>query len=46
MYADFLRLAADIPIRPAVDEYPLADANRALLEIKQRKIRGAKVLII
>ncbi len=44
--ADVLRLAADIPIRPAVDEYPLADANRALLEIKQRKIRGAKVLVI
>jgi len=44
--ADILRLAADIPLHPAVDEYPLADANRALLEIKQRKIRGAKVLII
>jgi propanol-preferring alcohol dehydrogenase len=43
---EFLRLAAEIPIRPAVEEYPLAEANRALLEIKRRKIRGAKVLVI
>jgi propanol-preferring alcohol dehydrogenase len=41
-----LRLAAEIPIRPEVEEYPLEDANRALLEIKERKIRGAKVLRI
>lgn len=42
----FLQLAADIPIRPDVQEYPLADANTALLELKERKIRGAKVLKI
>ncbi len=40
----FLKLAAEIPIRPEVEEYALEDANRALLEIKERKIRGAKVL--
>ena len=40
----FLALAAEIPIRPEIQEYPLEDANRALLELKQRKIRGAKVL--
>ena len=43
---EFLALAAAIPIRPEVQEYPLADANRALLELKERKIRGAKVLKI
>ena len=43
---DFLRLAAAAGIRPEVQEYPLEDANRALLELKERKIRGAKVLRI
>ncbi len=44
--SEFLKLAAEIPIRPEVQEYPLEDANRALMELKQRKIRGAKVLRI
>jgi propanol-preferring alcohol dehydrogenase len=44
--SEFLRLAAEIPIRPEVEEYPLEEANQALLEIKERKIRGAKVLRI
>lgn len=43
---DFLELAAEIPIKPEVQEYPLEKANQALLEIKKRKIRGAKVLRI
>jgi propanol-preferring alcohol dehydrogenase len=42
--AEFLELAADIPLRPEVEEYPLAEANRALAELKAGKIRGAKVL--
>ena len=41
---EFLELAAEIPLRPAVEEYPLAEANRALAELKAGKIRGAKVL--
>jgi propanol-preferring alcohol dehydrogenase len=41
---EFLQLAAEIPIKPTVEEYRLEDANRALLEMKNRKIRGAKVL--
>jgi propanol-preferring alcohol dehydrogenase len=41
---ELLRLAAAIPLRPEVEEYPLEQANRALLELKARKIRGAKVL--
>ncbi len=43
---DFLELAADIPIRPEVQEYRLEEANTALRELKERKIRGAKVLRI
>lgn len=42
----FLALAAQIPILPEVQEFPLEDANTALLELKQRKIRGAKVLVM
>ena len=41
---EFLALAAEIPIRPEIQEYPLEEANRALVEMKERKIRGAKVL--
>jgi propanol-preferring alcohol dehydrogenase len=43
---EFLRLAAEIPIKPDVQEFALKDANRALLELKHSKIRGAKVLRI
>ncbi|MCX5828065.1 MAG: zinc-dependent alcohol dehydrogenase family protein [Deltaproteobacteria bacterium] len=41
-----LDLAARIPIKPEYREYVLEDANQALLELKERKIRGAKVLRI
>jgi propanol-preferring alcohol dehydrogenase len=41
---EFLELAAEVPLRPAVEEYPLAEANRALTELKAGKLRGAKVL--
>jgi len=40
----FLALAAEIPIRPEVQEFALEEANAALVELKMRKIRGAKVL--
>jgi propanol-preferring alcohol dehydrogenase len=43
---EFLNLAAQIPIVPEVEEYPLEEANRALVELKEGKIRGAKVLRI
>jgi propanol-preferring alcohol dehydrogenase len=43
---EFLTLAAKIPLHPTYEEFPLAEANRALLELKERKIRGAKVLRI
>jgi propanol-preferring alcohol dehydrogenase len=40
----FLRVAVEAGIRPEYQEYPLLDANAALQEIKQGRIRGAKVL--
>jgi propanol-preferring alcohol dehydrogenase len=43
---EFLQLAACIPVKPELTTYDLKDANRALLELKQRRIRGAKVLLI
>jgi propanol-preferring alcohol dehydrogenase len=43
---EFLPLAAEIPIKASVETYPLADANRALCELKHGPIRGAKVLIV
>ena len=44
--SEFLELAAQIPFIPEVQEFSLKDANMALLELKERKIRGAKVLMI
>ena len=43
---EFLDLAAVIPIQPEVQEYPLENANRALLDMKFGSIKGAKVLRI
>jgi propanol-preferring alcohol dehydrogenase len=43
---EFLRMADEIGISPEIQTFPLADANRALLELKQRRIRGAKVLVM
>jgi len=42
--SEFLQLAAEIPIRPEFEEFPLEEANRALLELKKGQLRGAKVL--
>lgn len=42
--SEFLNLAAEIPIKPEVQEFSLKDANRALAELKEARIRGAKVL--
>jgi len=43
---EVLKLAVEIPIKPEVEPYPLEEANQALLDIKERRIRGAKVLRI
>ena len=42
----FLKLAADMSLKPEYQLYMLEEANTALMELKQRKIRGAKVLKI
>jgi propanol-preferring alcohol dehydrogenase len=42
---EFLAIAAAIPIRPVVTTYPLAEANRALHELRAGGGTGAKVLI-
>jgi propanol-preferring alcohol dehydrogenase len=44
--SEFLELAAEIQIKPHLQEFALEDANQALVELKERKIRGAKVLKI
>ena len=41
---EFLQLAAEAQIEPEVQEYELKDANQALNDLKQGRIRGAKVL--
>jgi propanol-preferring alcohol dehydrogenase len=41
---DFMRIAAEIPIRTHVQIFPLGDANRALNSLKNDAIRGAAVL--
>ncbi len=43
--AEFLELAAKLRVRPAVETYPLEEANRALRELKRGGLRGAKVLV-
>ncbi len=42
--SEFLELAAAIPLIPETEAFPLEDANRALVELKLGKVRGAKVL--
>ena len=43
---DFLALAERIGLKPEIETFPLEDANRALVDLKMRRIRGAKVLKI
>lgn len=42
---DFLRIAAEIPIRTHVEVFPLGEANRALNSLKNDAIDGAAVLV-
>jgi propanol-preferring alcohol dehydrogenase len=41
---EFLQLAAEAGIKPDYQEFALEDANQALIEMKQGKIHGGKVL--
>jgi propanol-preferring alcohol dehydrogenase len=42
---ELLREAAEIPIRPETRTYPLEEANRALLHLKESEIDGTGVLV-
>jgi propanol-preferring alcohol dehydrogenase len=43
---ELLAEAAEIPIRPHTSVYPLADANGALMDLKNDQISGTGVLAI
>ena len=43
---EFLAMAAEMRIKPEIQEFVLEEANEALVELKTRNIRGAKVLKI
>jgi propanol-preferring alcohol dehydrogenase len=43
---EFLPLAAEIPIAPTIEQFPISDANEVLLSIKHSKLRAAAVLNI
>lgn len=43
--AEFLPLAADVPLKPEIEVYRFDDANQALLDLRFAPIRGAKVLV-
>jgi propanol-preferring alcohol dehydrogenase len=42
---DFLRLAPQVPVRTAVETFPLARANEALARVREGRINGAAVLV-
>ena len=42
----FLDLAVRCNLKIEVQEYPLEKANQAIMDIKNSKIRGAKVLVV
>ena len=44
--AEFLALAAEIPVRTTVQEYPLGEANRALADLRDGRVGGAAVLVV
>jgi len=43
---EFLALAPTIPVRAAVQPFPLADANEALRRLREGELRGAAVLTV
>ena len=43
---ELLAEAAEIPIRPRLTTYPLADANRALQDLKADRLNGTGILVM
>lgn len=42
---EFLALAPEVPVKTTVERYPLADANRALANLREGRVQGAAVLM-
>jgi propanol-preferring alcohol dehydrogenase len=42
----FVRIAAQMSLKPELEIYSFENANQAILDIKQRKIKGAKVIVM
>jgi alcohol dehydrogenase, propanol-preferring len=42
----FLREAAEVPIRPHTETFPLGEANEALVRLKQGRVSGSAVLVM
>lgn len=43
---ELLRIAAEIPIRPQVQIFPLIEANKALLALKEDRMEGSGILVV
>lgn len=43
---DFLQLAPQVPVRVAIQTYPLSEANLALKDLREGKLEGAAVLLM
>src|SRR5207247_3659080 len=43
--AEFLRFAADVPLRVETTAYPLEHANEALADLREGRLQGAAVLV-
>jgi len=43
---EFLALAPDVPVKTHVQTYPLADANRAIADLRDGRVEGAAVLTL
>lgn len=43
---DFLALAARVPILPEVELYPFDQANQALVDLRRKPVKGAKVIVM
>ena len=41
---EFLRMAPEIPIKTEIQTFPLCEANEALNNLRNGKVRGAAVL--
>jgi alcohol dehydrogenase, propanol-preferring len=43
---EFLAIAAEVPVRTVVEEFPLEQANEALGRVRAGELRGAAVLVV